>query len=171
VKKAAVPVAALALAIAGWRAISLQSRVHATTPEQQVRQAVYDSQVFETTTIYGKPKAFNRSQLSKYWVPIEQGGRAVPKIEAAVQRQLKRGVHYGSESKVETFDFIFVKILPPGDYAEVRTRERWYVPVFREDGTRVTDRAPYLGPYEVDYTLRKINGRWLIQSNGTPYSS
>lgn len=154
-----------------WKlSFSLGSVHSAPSDKDEVRRVVLESQVYELRTIYTNPKAFNREMLNKFWVPVNSGGQAALNIEASVQKQLKRKLRYGTESKVEMFDFIDVSILPPGDYAEVRTRERWYAPVYREDTGRAFDKPPFLGPYQVDYTLRKINGRWLVQWTSTPYA-
>jgi hypothetical protein len=69
---------------------------------------------------------------------------------------------------MEIFDFRYVRIFSPRDYVEVGTSERWYVPTMWADGSRVQNRNVYLGIYDVDYMLRKIDGRWLIEDNSTP---
>ena len=56
---------------------------------------------------------------------VEQGGKAVPAIEAAVDRLRKRGWRYADESRVEVFDFRYVRVFSPRDYAEEGTSERW----------------------------------------------
>ncbi|MDX2181534.1 MAG: hypothetical protein SFV18_18210 [Bryobacteraceae bacterium] len=147
-----------------------REKISSPLDETEIRRVVRESQLFETLRIYVAPKAFDRSKLNDFWVPADRGGRAIQNIEAAVQRQISRGTHYGDESKVEMFEIFSLAIFSPGDYAEVRTKERWYVPMYRDDGSRVVERSPFLGPYQVDYTLRKIDGKWLIQSAGTPYA-
>jgi hypothetical protein len=88
-------------------------------------------------------------------------------VKAAVQRLHQKGLRYGPESRLERFDFTYVRIFAPGDYAEAGTIERWYVPLY-ENGKLVLNRNVYLGPYTVDYTLRKVKGVWLIEKNTTP---
>lgn len=145
-------------------------RVHVRSPsdEAEVMRVVKESQIYETLKIYTHPESFDRRQLDKYWMSVEQGGKAVPAIEAAVKRLLERGWRYSDESRLDIFDFRYVRIFSPRDYAEVGTSERWYVPTVRADGSRVENRNVYLGVYDVDYTLRKIDGRWLIEENSTP---
>ena len=63
--------------------------------------------------------------------------------KAAVDRLRKRGWRYADESRVEVFDFRYVRVFSPRDYAEVGTSERWYVPTVRADGSRVEDRNVY----------------------------
>jgi DNA-binding winged helix-turn-helix (wHTH) protein len=143
-------------------------QVRSPSDEAEVMQVVKESQIYETLGIYTHPEAFDRSQLDKFWMSVEQGGKAVPAIEAAVERLRKKGWRYADESKVEIFDFRYVRIFSPRDYAEVGTSERWYVPTVWLDGRRVENRNVYLGTYDVDYTLQKIDGRWLIEENSTP---
>lgn len=76
---------------------------------------------------------------------------------------------YGKEARAEVFEVRMSRILPPGTDGEVRTREKWYVPIYRKEGDRVLDRNVYLA-YDVDYTLKKANGRWRIVSTSTPYA-
>jgi DNA-binding winged helix-turn-helix (wHTH) protein len=151
--------------------MSSQTRVQVRSPsdEAEVMRVVKESQIYETLGIYTHPEAFDRSQLSKFWMLIEEGGKAVPAIEAAVERLRTKGWRYADESRVEIFDFRYVRIFSPKDYSEVGTSERWYVPtVWANSGVRVENRNVYLGVYDIDYTLRKINGRWLIEENSTP---
>ncbi len=142
--------------------------IRSPTDEAEVRRVVKESQFYETLTLYVNPKDFNKDQLNKYWLPSEQGGKEIKEVESAVQRLLSKGMHYGKESKAERYEFRYVRIFSPRDYAEVGTIERWYVPAYREDGSRVLGRNEYLGPYPVDFTLRKINGAWLIEEASNP---
>lgn len=160
-----------------WRQLATRSehrpaeRVQVRSPsdEAEVMRVVKESQIYETLGIYTHPEAFDRGQLSRFWVSVEQGGKATAAIEAAVERLRKRGWRYADDSRVEVFDFRYVRIFSPRDYAEVGTSERWYVPtVWAETNVRVENRNVYLGIYDVDYTLRKIDGRWLIEDNSTP---
>lgn len=135
---------------------------------EETKRIVKESQFHEYFKIYTAPKSFNRAGLAMYWVPAAQGGKEIEKIEGRAQRLLKQRWHYGPESKSEIFDFRYVRIYAPGDYAEVETRERWYLPLYRENGSRVMERNPYFGPYSVEYILRKIDGKWLVQESTTP---
>ena len=155
-----------------WRAAETPAgsrrQVRSPSDEAEVRRVVKESQVYETLGIYTHPETFDRNQLDKFWMSVAQGGKAVPAIEAAVGRLRQRGWRYADESRLEIFDFRYVRIFSPRDYAEAGTSERWYVPTVWADGSRVQNRNVYLGVYDVDYTLRKINGRWLIEENSTP---
>jgi DNA-binding winged helix-turn-helix (wHTH) protein len=138
--------------------------------ESTIRGVLRDSQTFESLNVYVNPERFRRQELARYFVMPEFGGKAAQNIEAAVARQLQRGLHYGSDSKLLSFEVLNVRIPAPGDYAEVRTRERWYLPSYRSDGTRAPEKSPYFGPYEIDYTLRKLDGKWLVQFASNPYA-
>ena len=140
--------------------------------EKALRELVQASQLYEVRTIYADPGSFNPSQLSKYWVPSNQGGRAAEQINASVARLHSADWHYGTESSPENFEILSVTLNEPVEgNAIVLTSERWFLPLYRRDGTRVLERNAYLGPFLVRYMLRKVNGTWLIQDNNTPYST
>jgi DNA-binding winged helix-turn-helix (wHTH) protein len=153
---------AMAIAIFGHR------EIHAPFEEVEVKRVVRESQMYETLAIYTNPKVFDRSDLSKYWVPVEQGGKEIKAVEAAIDRLLSQGWHYGPDSRSDLFEFRYVRILAPGDIAEVGTIERWHVPTLKDDGSPVLERNVNLGPQQIDYRLKKISGVWLIQDNTTP---
>lgn len=142
--------------------------VLAPADEAEVMQVVKESQVYETLGIYVSPSSYDAERVRQYWLPAERGGKEVTKIETSVKRLLDKGLHYGVDSRVERFDFRYVRVYSPRDYAEVGTIERWYVPLRRADDSLVEGRNIYLGPYEVDYTLRKVDGRWLLEESSTP---
>ena len=88
-------------------------------------------------------------------------------VRGKVQGLRNKKRRYGPESRVERFEFTYIKILAPGDRARAGTIERWYLPMY-EDGNRVADINAFLGPYMVDYTLKKWNGVWLVAETTTP---
>lgn len=144
-------------------------RIEISSPidQEAVKQAVFASQ-FYALNFYVKPKDFDKGMLSKYWVPVELGGKEAAQVLTDVQRLISKGWHYGEESKNEIFEFRYSpRIFAPGDYAEVGTRELWYIPRKTEEGTLVKERDPKFGPNDVDYTLRKINGAWMILDSTT----
>ncbi|HLL15812.1 MAG TPA: winged helix-turn-helix domain-containing protein [Pyrinomonadaceae bacterium] len=144
-------------------------QVRSPSDEAEVMRVVKESQIYETLGIYVRPETFDQSQLDKYWLPAEKGGKAVTAVQAAVERLRKRGWRYADDSRMEIFDFRYVRIFSPRDYAEVGTSERWYVPtVWANDGKRVENRNVYLGTYDVDYILQRVEGRWLLEENSTP---
>jgi DNA-binding winged helix-turn-helix (wHTH) protein len=142
--------------------------IHSSFDEGEVRRVVKDSQFFETLSLYTNPKAVKREDLATYWLPAEMGGKEIKEVLAAIERLLNSGWHYGSESKCEMFEFFSTRILAPGDSAEVETIERWYIPTYKDDGSRVLERNVFLGPLKMAYKLRKLNGMWLIEETTVP---
>lgn len=142
--------------------------VHAPSDEAAVRRLVEESQKYESLTIYANPTAFDEPHLPDYWLAPELGGKEILKINSSLRRLQEKGLHYGRESRSERFDIRYVRVFSPRDYAEVGTTERWFLPLYRADGSRVEGRNEYLGTYDVDYALRKVDNRWLIEETSTP---
>jgi hypothetical protein len=142
---------------------------HSPPDEAEMKRIVKEAQLHELAQ-YKNPETFERHSLSKYFLQPEEGGKAFDAIEASIARLLNRGWRYGKEAKADAFDFRDVRLSPSGEFGEVRTRERWYIPLYRQDGERVLERNVYVGPFDVDYTLRKLNGKWRIQSTSAPYA-
>src|SRR5215467_88299 len=113
---------------------------HLPFEEQEVKRVVTESQVYETLTIYTDPKSFDSSQLAEYWVPEQLGGKEIKVVQTAVNHLLEQGWRYEKGSRVELFQFRYIKVFAPGDHAEAGTIERWYIPTCREDGSRVLDK-------------------------------
>lgn len=151
----------------GERVIIDRSEVDSPADAAEVRRVVEESQAFESLTLYTNPDAVTEAQFAKYWLPAEAGGKEILAVRGKVQGLRNKHRRYGPESRVERFDFTYIKILKPGDRARAGTFERWYLPMY-ENGNRVADINAYLGPYMVDYTLRKLNGGWLIAETTTP---
>jgi hypothetical protein len=135
--------------------------------EEQIRRVIRESQFNETLVIYVNPKTFDQALLTKYWVQEEKGGRAIIQVKHSVRRLLDRRWHYSVESANEEFEILSIKIFPPGDVADVRTRERWYVPMVDDQERIVKEKDPIL-EYPVFYRLLKIEGKWMLQLNSTP---
>ncbi|HEX8397653.1 MAG TPA: hypothetical protein VF644_10235 [Pyrinomonadaceae bacterium] len=144
--------------------------VYQESDEDQIRKVVRDSQFYESLTIYTNPNTFDKNLLTQFWVPADKGGVAILKVNASVQRLKKAGWHYGKGSENEVFTIRSVRIRPPGDIAEVRTQERWYLPLVDEEERAVPNRNPII-EFPVTYTLRKIDRRWLIQDSSAIYAS
>jgi hypothetical protein len=138
----------------------------APADEAAVRTVVKESQIEEMLNLYENPDQSDGSNLlSKYWVP---GGEAVGDVQSGLRTLAKSGLHYGPESSAKRLEILSAKVFV-GDRAEVKTTEQWFLPLYTKDGKRVSDRNPEIGPIEVNYALRKVNGKWLIQSSTTPY--
>jgi hypothetical protein len=129
--------------------------------ETEIEQIVTASQKFKYLGLFRDPKSVDRSAVSKYWIPAAQGGEASEKIIAAAQRLAKHNLTYGSESKSDRFEVLKAALLSP-EYAKVSTFETWYLTVYG-NGAQVQGCTPNFD-FEGLYELRKINGRWLIQS-------
>src|SRR5205085_11338198 len=109
---------------------------------------------------------FSRNLLNSYWLPAEHGGQTAQDVEDTIQGLLEDHRYYGPESRSESFEFLAVRL--SGDRAEVDTREHWYMPFYNEDGSLVAGRNPQQA-WTATYTLRKLNGKWLIQETTLPY--
>jgi hypothetical protein len=133
--------------------------------EADVRQIVRDSQIRQFLDFYSDPNHVVPRSLDAYWA---SGSTARSDVEAEWKYLLRQGWHYGSGSKMMRFEFRYVRIFSP-DYAEVGTVEQWYLPMVHRDGSRVRQRNADLGPYQIDYTLRRIRGSWLVESSTALY--
>jgi len=129
--------------------------------ETGIEQIVTASQRFKYLVLFRDPKGLDRSAMSTYWIPAAQGGEASERIAAAAQRLAEHNLKYGPESKSDRFEVLKPR-LPSPEYAKVSTFETWYLTVYRNDAQvqRCAPNFDFGGLYE----LRKINGRWLIQS-------
>jgi hypothetical protein len=140
--------------------------VSAPSDEAEVRRVVLESQKLETLEAYVHPDAFDEGRLREYWLPAEQGGKAILQVDKQLASLRSKGRHFGEESELRQFEFRDVRVYAGRNYAEVRT-EKWYVPLYEADGSRMLDKNPVLA-YPVDYMLKKVDGRWLLEENGTP---
>jgi hypothetical protein len=129
--------------------------------ETQIEQTITESQKLKYTGVFRDPKGFDRSRLSAYWVSAAQGGEAMDRIIGAAERLAKYDLNYGPESKSDRFQVYQVNLLSP-EFARASTAETWYLTTYW-NGTRVQGCTPNFDG-GATYTLRKIEGRWLIQS-------
>lgn len=151
----------------GKRPVMVKKEINSPADVAEVKNVVRESQIYETLMLYGNPSIFDREQIKKYWLPADMGGKEISEVESAINRLRIKGQYYGKESKLERFDFTYVRIFSPGTTAEVGTIERWYLPLY-QNGSIVPNRNVYFGPYQVDYSLRKADGIWLIEKTTTP---
>lgn len=149
------------LAITGYWTVYRQN------DEEEVRRVVRESQMFETLVLYKQPERFLESDLDKYWTAeLQTGGNSDrARIRATVQKLLAEGRRYGSETKNVQFRFEMVKITESGEEATVRTFEEWQTANYLTDGSLI--KISPIGPYFVDYLLRKVDGRWLVEKSTT----
>lgn len=156
------------LAVVVFIAAVLAASFYFTVAEQdRVRQTVQDSQLYESLVLYKEPRAFKEEDLDKYWTTeLDLNSNFDRKrIRTGVRSLLEKGLHYGNETRCEQFEFQSVEIDSKNEMALVKTLEKWFIAVYREDGT--LEKNKYVGPYFVSYVLRNIDGRWLIEKSNT----
>ncbi len=139
----------------------------ATTAREAVaiKKAIRDSQVFEFLELYGDPENPDEAKIKKYWLPQSE---ALADVRMCLAHLNEQRWHYGPRSKLLLFEFRYVRRF--GDRAEVGTREQWYLPLYRFDGRLVTEENPDFGPYDIEYTLKKVAAAWLVETTTTPYA-
>lgn len=141
-------------------------RYFSLSDEEQVRQIVKESQMYESLFLYANPSAYNENDLKKYWLDEpNESDLDVVKVRNGVKNLLSKNAFYGKESKCEKFDFVSIEINETKDFAIAKTIEKWFVAKYRTDGTLLENKI--IGPYSIIYNLRKINGYWLIEKSST----
>lgn len=135
--------------------------------EDAVRQAVNDSQRYESLVLYRNPADFREEYLDRYWTP-ELGDNINfdrTRIRQSVRKLQEEGRRYGDETRCDQFDFQSIEINAAGDQAVVKTMEKWFIAEYGLDGSLIRNKN--VGPYFVSYVLKKISGRWLIEKSTT----
>jgi DNA-binding winged helix-turn-helix (wHTH) protein len=138
-----------------------------TDDVEEVKRVVKESQMFESLVMYRDPADFTEEMLDRYWLS-ERDGQANfdrSRIRQAVKKMLAEGRYYGEQSECTVFEFEKVEINRNRDIATVRTFEKWSLEEIKDEGK--TSRKKTVGPYFVDYIVRKVNGRWLIERSTT----
>ena len=135
--------------------------------EEKIKQAVKESQLYESLVIYKNPSSFDEKSMDKYWIaePDMNSNFDRRRIIEATQKMQAEGRRYGDETKCEQFEFQSIEINRDGNFAVVKTLEKWFVSVYFTDGTLQKNRT--IGPYFVSYILRKVDGNWLIEKSST----
>ncbi len=135
--------------------------------EQKIKRVVEESQKFESMVLYSNPQNVEDTQLLNYWLPETDfnSDLDIRKIRAGIQRLVNEGKYYGKESKCEQFEFQSIEINQTNDYAIVKTMEKWFIAEYLKDGTLHKNKT--IGPYFVIYTVRKLDGRWLVEKSNT----
>ena len=133
----------------------------------EIRKVVKDSQLYESLVLYKNPSAVRDEDLNKYWTGNLEisGNYDRRRILDAVKKLIDEGRYYGDETRCEQFEFQSVELNKNGDFAVVRTLEKWFIADYSNDGTLLKNK--YVGPYFVSYTLRSVNGRWLVEKSTT----
>jgi hypothetical protein len=150
---------------------SFQKAIDYAYEKPEIEHVIRESQVYETTFVLANPTFFDPRELDRYWVPTEQGGLAVRKVEEAVRELSKRSIRFGKDTHPEVFEITSINISDTGDYAEATAHERWFVRLYREGvgPLNVENFSPQRSALNGTYQLRKMGGRWLILNdpNGT----
>lgn len=135
--------------------------------EEEIQQVIKESQLYESLMLYTNPKTFEENLLDKYWLNELDANINTDRnrIREAVLNLKNKGQHYGEETKCEQLEFQSIEVNKDGNYAVVKTLEKWFVAVYFDDGT--LERNKTVGPYFVSYILRKVDGKWLIEKSTT----
>lgn len=139
----------------------------APSDEQKIKRVVEESQKFESLVLYNQPQSFGDARLAAYWTPpIDfNADFDIKEIRAGVERLKGEGKYYGKECKCEQIEFQSVEINETKDFAIVKTLEKWFIAEYLKDGTLLKNKT--VGAYFVIYTVRKIDGQWLIEKSST----
>lgn len=134
---------------------------------ESVKQVVKESQMYESLVLYKHPDRFSDADLDKYWTAeLDMSANFDrDRIKQSIHKLIDEGRKYGEETKCELFDFQSVDINSDRDRATVRTLEKWLIADYHVDGTLL--KVKTVGPYFVDYLVRKVDGRWLIEKSTT----
>ncbi|HEX8197850.1 MAG TPA: helix-turn-helix domain-containing protein [Pyrinomonadaceae bacterium] len=161
----------LVIGLLGLTFVSVAAVTYLSTNEEdKVRKVVKDSQMYESLVLYQNPTSFDENKLKEYWI-VESHNSDLDsaRIGKSARGLIEKGIRYGFESKCEQFDFVSVEVNERRDFAMVKTIEKWFVPRYRSEGTLLENKT--VGPYAVTYSLRKLNGKWLIEKSSTARAS
>lgn len=149
----------LLFVLAGW--------LYKEDDAEAVQYVLRESQMFESLVMYKSPATVTDADLDRFWTPDDHG---VPNsdrqlIRQRIQKLIDEGTNYGHETRNEQFDFQSIEINKNGTFATARTLEKWFITAYNKDGALIRNRT--VGPYFVDYILKKIDGRWLVEKSTT----
>ena len=161
--KVLVPAAVIGLLVVGIAASTYFSQ----SDEDKVREVVRESQLWESLVLYRDPTAFNEAELDKYWtreldLNLNYDRKS---IRNGAKNLIEKGQYYGKETKCERFEFQSVEIDAAKTMATVRTLEQWFIAKYRNDDTLHENKT--VGPYFVNYVVRNVDGRWLVEKSTT----
>lgn len=161
------PVFVLLLSIPIFLTLFLGWKWFSENDEEEIRQVVKESQLYESLVLYKNPASFNEQSFDKYWTPelTTNSNYDRRRIRDAVLKLNADGRQYGDETKCELFEFQSIEIDKNKDLAVVKTLEKWFITVYFNDGTLEKNKT--VGPYFVSYIVRKIDGEWLIEKSTT----
>jgi hypothetical protein len=148
------------LALSGWL-------LYPTDDEQEIRRVLEASQKYESLVIYRDPANVNEEKIREYWLSPDEFGLEVDlrNIRTGIARLQRDSSHYGPETRNEQFEIHDVQVDPGGEFATAKTLEKWFIAEYRNDGTLVKNKT--VGPYFVNYILRRHQGSWKIERSTT----
>lgn len=130
----------------------------------KLRSLTKSIQEWEHLVLYAQPNSCDAKQIGEHWLP---GSRAFLDVMESASRLQELGLHVGGGSKLLQFEFRHVRISPDRRTAEVGTRERWIIEM--HDSQQTLARTADIGPFEVNYSWVKIEGRWFLERTNSPY--
>jgi len=140
---------------------------YSNSDEEEIAKVIKDGQIYESLVLHKNPEQFQESDLDKYWAPDPDLGLNFDRtrIRDSVKRLIVEGRRNGDESKCEQFEFQSIQVDKTGQQATARTLEKWAITEYKTNGELI--KLKTVGPYFVDYIVRKIDGRWLIEKSNT----
>jgi DNA-binding winged helix-turn-helix (wHTH) protein len=155
-----VPVLVLVGVAAAW--IWIPRDEHA-----EIEKLLRESQEFESHVLLRKPDQFEESIMDRYWTKASDSTINPDRIRIwdSVVKMAREGKRYGDETKCEQFEIQSLNIDKTGTTATARVLEKWFIAVYLADGTLHKNRT--VGPYFVDYILKKHDGRWYVEKSTT----
>ncbi|CAN5356521.1 hypothetical protein BH20ACI2_BH20ACI2_10050 [soil metagenome] len=129
--------------------------------------ALRESQIFESMVLYRSPAAVGEEDLDRFWTPEshDEPNSDRRRIKESIQKMLKDGVKYGDETRCEQFEIQSLELNKEKNFATARTLEKWFITNYDSHGALIKNKT--VGPYFVDYILKKVDGRWLVEKSTT----
>ena len=148
------------LALSGWL-------LYPADDESEIRRVLEASQKYESLVIYRDPANVNEEKLKEYWLSPDEFGLEVDlrNVRTGIARLQRDNSHYGPETRNLQFEILDVQVDPEGSFATAKTLEKWFIAEYRNDGTLVKNKT--IGPYFVNYILRKHQDKWKIERSST----
>jgi hypothetical protein len=139
----------------------------AAREEEQAKATILEGTAAELRS-YQHPTAEQRAELEQYFLSPEKGGDRLARIQHTLDQLIAERRRFSDQAS-DAVAIKTVAIAPDGQSARVVTTERWYQPLVQViDGfEQQIDVAghPRSTNDEQLYLLRKVDGRWYIQSN------
>jgi hypothetical protein len=139
-----------------------------TGDEQAISTTLYDATQTELDAYKNPTDPLVEPKLEQYFLSAAQYGARISGILTVVHYYEAHGRRQ-ADSADRTIEIIRISISRDRNTATAVTRELWYQPlVDLNSGQAVWQDHLFIDQPEASYILKKVNGRWLIQSNPTP---